>query len=108
VLSQFKKLEQDVRRDGHVRWKHVMHMMRLLLSGIAVLRDGELPVHAGEHRERLLAVRAGTVAWDEVEAWRQQLHGTLDEAYRSTALPDRPDYAAANQFLIKARRSAVR
>jgi uncharacterized protein len=107
VLSQFKKLEQDLRAKGAIRWKHVMHMLRLLLSGVALLRDGQLPVEVGAHRDRLLAVREGAVAWEEVEAWRHELHRTLDEAYRSTRLPDRPDYEAANRFLIKARRSAV-
>jgi uncharacterized protein len=107
VLSQFKKLEQDLRAKGAIRWKHVMHMVRLLLSGIALLRDGVLPVDVGPHRERLLAIRAGQVPWDEVEAWRHQLHAALDDAYRATRLPERPDYAAANRFLIDARRSAV-
>jgi hypothetical protein len=32
VLSQFKKLEADFRRDGAPKWKHVMHLIRLLLS----------------------------------------------------------------------------
>jgi uncharacterized protein len=107
VLSQFKKLEQDLRTKGAIRWQHVMHMLRLLLASIALLRDGELAVDVGSHRDRLLAVRAGGVAWEEVEAWRRELHRRLDEAYRDTRLPDRPDYEGANRFLIKARRSAV-
>jgi uncharacterized protein len=106
VLSQFKKLEQDLRAKGEIRWKHVMHMIRLLLSGIALLRDGELPVDVGPHRERLLAIRAGAMPWAEVESWRQSLHRDFDEAYRTTVLPARPDYEAANRFLIKARASA--
>jgi hypothetical protein len=84
-----------------------MHMIRLLLSGVALLRDGELPVDVGAHRERLLAIRDGALPWDEVEVWRHALHADLDQAYRSTRLPDRPDYDAVNRFLIKARRSAV-
>jgi uncharacterized protein len=107
VLSQFKKLEQDQRAKGAIRWKHVMHMLRLLLAGIALLREGELPVDVGAHRDRLLSVRQGAVAWDEVEAWRHELHGSLDDAYRVTRLPDRPDYEAANRLLLKARRSAI-
>jgi len=107
VLSQFKKLEQDMRSKGQIRWKHVMHMIRLLLSGVGLLRDGELPVDVGAHRLRLLAIREGKLAWAMVEVWRHDLHRQLDEAYRSTALPDRPDYEAANRFLIKARRSVV-
>jgi uncharacterized protein len=107
VLSQFKKLEQDVRAKGTVKGKHVMHMIRLLLSGIALLRDGILPVEVGEHRQRLLEIREGTMDWAAMETWRHQLHRELDAAYQTTSLPDRPDYAAANRYLIEARRSAV-
>ena len=106
VLSQFKKLEQDLRAKGEVRWKHVMHMIRLLLSGISLLREGELPVSVTAHRDRLLAIRAGAEPWDKIETWRHQLHGELDTAYRETCLPARPDYDAVNRFLIKARQSA--
>jgi predicted nucleotidyltransferase len=107
VLSQFRKLEQDVRNRGAIRWKHVMHMIRLLLSGVTLLREGTLIIHAGSHRDRLLAIRAGALAWEEVEIWRQELHRELDEAHRRTPLPPEPDYRAANDFLIRARRSAV-
>src|SRR5262249_60192232 len=44
VLSQFKKLEQDLRARGQIRWKHVMHLIRLLLSGVTVLREGFIPL----------------------------------------------------------------
>ncbi len=33
AMSQFKKIEQDIRNQGEVRWKHAMHLLRLLLSG---------------------------------------------------------------------------
>src|SRR5262249_30349029 len=107
VLGQFKKLEQDLRARGEVRWKHVMHLVRLLLSGIALLRDGVVIVRVEEQRDRLLAVREGQVPWQEIDAWRLDLHRELDAAYAATGLPDRPDYEAANRFLLKARRSAV-
>ncbi|NET52910.1 MAG: nucleotidyltransferase domain-containing protein, partial [Merismopedia sp. SIO2A8] len=44
VLSQFKKMEQDLRNQGRIRWKHAMHLIRLLLSGITILKDGFVPV----------------------------------------------------------------
>ena len=53
----------------------------------------------------LLAVKAGEVPWDEVDAWRLELHRDFDRAYAGTVLPERPDYEAANAFLIRARRS---
>jgi hypothetical protein len=107
VLGQFKKREQDLRARGEVRWKHVMHLVRLLLSGIALLRDRIVVVRVDEHRDRLLAIREGGVPWREVDAWRLELHRDLDAAYASTRLPDRPDYEAANRFLLKARRLAA-
>jgi len=105
VMSQFKKLEADLRNHGRIKWKHAMHLVRLLLSGITVLREGVVPVRVAAHRDRLLAVRDGRVEWDEVNTWRLELHRQLDDAYRATKLPDRPDYEAANAFLVKARRS---
>lgn len=107
VLSQFKKIEQDVRTRGAVRWKHPMHLIRLLLSGITILRDGYVPVRVEEHREALLAVRRGEMPWEEIDAWRLALHRELDAAFRQTALPERPDFERANAFLIRARRSVV-
>lgn len=107
VASQFKKLQADLRNKGAVKWKHVMHLLRLLLAGIGTLRDGTVPVHAGEHRERLLSIKRGEVPFDELEIWRLDLHRRFDAAYASTRLPDRPDYAGANALLLRARRSVL-
>lgn len=104
VLSQFKKLGQDLRNKGEVKWKHVMHLIRLLLSGIAVLRDGYVPVRVTQYRDDLLDIRRGQRKWEEVEQWRLELHRQFDNASTTTRLPDRPDYAWANAFLIKSRR----
>jgi len=108
VMSQFKKLDQDIRTSGAIKSKHAMHLVRLLLSGITVLRERTVPVAVAEHKDRLLAIRNGQVPWDEVNAWRLELHRQFDEAFRTTSLPDRPDYDAANALLVKARRSMVR
>ena len=107
VMSQFKKLEQDLRTRGHIRWKHAMHLIRLLLSGIRVLKEGLVPVDVGFHREQLLEIRYGRVEWEEVDKWRLALHKEFDEAFSKTKLPERPDYEWANEFLVKARRSRV-
>ena len=108
VISQFKKLEQDLRTVGEIRWKHAMHLIRLQLAGIAVLAEGRVPVRVEDgHRDRLLAIKRGEVPWEEIEAWRLALHERFDETLASTKLPDRPDYRWANDFLIRARRSAV-
>lgn len=107
ALSQFKKLEQDMRNAGEFRWKHAMHLLRLLLTGAATLREGYVPVQVGAHRDRLLAVKRGEFPWSEMEAWRRELHRDFEQALYDTRLPERPDYEAANRFLIEARRSVA-
>lgn len=107
VLSQFKKMQADIRNHGRVKWKHVMHLIRLLISGVRVLRDGFVPVKVDAHRDRLLSIRRGEVPWEEVEYWRLNLHKEFNAAFEATKLPERPDYERANAFLISARRRAL-
>ena len=126
AMSQFKKIEQDIRNHGdrvarsarlckegkntwrgpggQLRWKHAMHLLRLLLTGAATLRDARVPVRVEAHRERLLAVKRGEMPWAELDAWRKELHRDFEHALAETKLPERPDYEAANRFFIKARR----
>ena len=107
VMSQFKKLQKDMENQGNIKWKHAMHLIRLLLSGITALQEGFIPVPVGEHREQLLAIRRGEMSWEAVNEWRLELHKRFDAAFQTTRLPERPDYETANTFLIKARRSVL-
>ena len=107
VMSQFKKMQADIRNQRQVKWKHVMHLIRLLISGISVLREGFVSVRADEHREQLLAIKRGEMPWEETEKWRLALHAEFDKALEETTLPERPDYEKANGFLIKARHAAL-
>lgn len=107
VLSQFKKLEADFRRDGAPKWKHVMHLIRLLLSARTLLTEGELRVDVGDDRERLLAVKAGALPWEEVERWRLSLHEELDRALQKTVLPATPDVATVDAWLRSVRRRSI-
>jgi hypothetical protein len=108
ALSQFKKVEADLRTHGKIRWKHAMHLVRLLLEGITLMRDGRIDVRVSQHRDELLAIRDGSTPWEAVDARRLELQAELDEAYVTTLLPDRPDYERVNAFLVRARHSAIR
>lgn len=108
VMSQFRKMQADLRNQGRVKPKHVMHLIRLLISGIHVLREGFVPVRVEEHRSRLLAIKRGEMPWEESEAWRISLHAEFERAVGDSQLPERPDYEQANAFLIKARQAAMR
>jgi hypothetical protein len=107
VESQFKKLDQDLRNKGAIRWKHAMHLVRLLLSGITILREKAVPVRVSQHRDQLLAIRQGQLPWVDVDNWCKELQREFDSAFATTQLPDVPDFDRVDAFLIKARRSTV-
>jgi uncharacterized protein len=107
VLSQFKKLEADFRRDGAPKWKHVMHLIRLLLAAHSLLLEAKLIVDVGPHRDRLLAVKRGELSWEEVERWRLGLHEDLDNALRRTVLPATPDVTRVDSWLRSVRRRNI-
>ncbi|NUS04482.1 MAG: nucleotidyltransferase [Nonomuraea sp.] len=95
--DQFRRLD-----PAAPKWKQAMHMVRLLLSGLHLVRHGEPLVRVGEHRERLLAIRRGELPWAEVDAWRAELAAEL--ARTPAVLPERPDRDRVEDFLIGVRK----
>ncbi|WP_328791062.1 MULTISPECIES: nucleotidyltransferase domain-containing protein [unclassified Streptomyces] len=107
AASQRGKLLADVRVHGAPRWKHAMHLLRLLLSCRDLLRTGRLTIDAGPHRDRLLAVRRGELTWEEVDAWMARLQEETERALDSTVLPAEPDHARVQDFLVRTRRASA-
>jgi hypothetical protein len=107
ALGQRKKLEADVRAHGAPRWKHAMHLLRLLMSSRDLLRTGSLTIDVGDQREPLLAVRRGEVPWPRVEAWMSRLATETDEAAAGSPLPPEPDLARVEDFVIRVRRASA-
>ncbi|MFF3327216.1 DNA polymerase beta superfamily protein [Streptomyces sp. NPDC002889] len=103
-----RKLEADVRRHGAPRWKHAMHLLRLLGSCRDLLRTGELVIDVGADRERLLEVKRGEVAWPRVESWMTRLAEEADAAAHRSPLPAEPDRARVEDFLVRTRRASAR
>jgi hypothetical protein len=104
VLSQFRLMEKGLDAGGRFKAKHAMHLIRLLHSGIHALSEGEIRVDVAEHREELLAIRAGGVPFEDVRRRALELDRVFRDAFTRTILPERPDTDRVNGFLISARR----
>ncbi|MGW6836463.1 nucleotidyltransferase domain-containing protein [Streptomyces sp. NPDC054949] len=104
AAGQHGRLLADVRNHGAPRWKHAMHLLRLLGSCRDLLRTGRLEIDAGADRERLLAVRRGELGWAEVDAWMSRLTGEAEAALAGSPLPAEPDHARVEDFLTRVRR----
>src|SRR5262249_48946644 len=40
-----------LRSTGVIKWKHAMHLIRLLMAGVRVLKEGFVPVDVGDQRD---------------------------------------------------------
>ncbi|MFJ5308832.1 DNA polymerase beta superfamily protein [Streptomyces sp. NPDC088350] len=107
ALGQRRKLEADIRTHGAPRWKHAMHLLRLLMSARDVLRTGTLTIDVGDRRAPLLSVKRGELPWPEVESWMTRLATETDEAATRTPLPAEPDRHRVEDFLIRVRRASA-
>ncbi|MFE1793266.1 DNA polymerase beta superfamily protein [Streptomyces sp. NPDC059525] len=107
AVSQHRKLLADVRLHGAPRWKHAMHLLRLLLSCRDLLRTGRLDIDATPYRDRLLAVKRGELSWEEVDAWMTRLTEESESALTSTTLPAGPDLPRITDFLHRTRRASA-
>ncbi|MET8686263.1 nucleotidyltransferase domain-containing protein [Streptomyces sp. NPDC004732] len=107
ALGQRKKLDADVRTHGAPRWKHAMHLLRLLMSCRDLLRTGELTIDVGEQREPLLAVKRGELSWPEVESWMNRLAAESRSAAAHSPLPAEPDRERIEDFLFRTRRASA-
>ncbi|MET9700068.1 nucleotidyltransferase domain-containing protein [Streptomyces sp. NPDC006529] len=108
ATSQRAKLDADVRIHGAPRWKHAMHLLRLLESCLHLLRTGRLSVDVGPLREGLLAVKRGEVPWPEVETRMTRLAADCESALLTTPLPPTPDLPRVEAFLHHTRRTSAR
>ncbi|RPF39793.1 hypothetical protein EDD96_3540 [Streptomyces sp. Ag109_G2-6] len=107
AAGQHRKLVADVRLHGAPRWKHAMHLLRLLLSCRDLLRTGRLDIDATPYRDGLLAVKRGELTWEEVDTWMTRLTEEAESALASTPLPTDPDLPRVADFLHRTRRASA-
>ncbi|UQA96256.1 nucleotidyltransferase domain-containing protein [Streptomyces halobius] len=107
AAGQLKQLRADVRQRGAPRWKHAMHLLRLLASSRDLLRTGVLTPDVGRAREELLAVKRGEVPWDTVERRMARLSEEAEASVSRSPLPAEPDRARVADFLFRARRGSA-
>jgi hypothetical protein len=104
VLSQFRRMANAHKNKGTYKPKHAMHLVRLLYSGIAALRTGEILVDVSDRRDELLSIRNNDVPFDEVKTMALELDKQFQRAFDETTLPEQPDFARVDDFLIRSRR----
>lgn len=86
--------------------KNAMHLIRLLRTGVELLRDGQVNTYRPDRTE-LLEIRNGSWTLAEVLAEADRLDEALKEARAVTTLPEEPDFEAANRLVMDLTRNAL-
>lgn len=107
VLSQFRRMKKAFEKAGKFKTKHAMHLLRLQHSGISALKTGEIMIDVSHHRDLLMKVRHGEFSFQEVSDMAMQNDVDFQRAFEKTDLPEQPDFATVNDFVIEARRMAI-
>lgn len=79
--------------------KNMMHTIRLLQSAAQILATGNLNIKV-TNREELLAIKAGALEYDALLQKADDLIETIEQLYKTSALPETPDIEKAIKVLI--------
>jgi predicted nucleotidyltransferase len=93
----------EMERKSGFDLKHGMHCIRLLRSGLEILRTGELIVDrkiAGDVNE-LKAILRGDFSYEQVMKMAADLMAEIQKVDEESRLPDRPDLEQINELCIK-------
>jgi uncharacterized protein len=80
-----------------------MHCIRLLRSGLEILRSGEVFVDRQEvgDADEFRAILNGELTYEQVTELADNLVAELDRAYDDSILPHHPDLPAINELCIE-------
>ncbi|SFR27016.1 hypothetical protein SAMN04488564_110277 [Lentzea waywayandensis] len=100
VRAFTRATEMQLSRAGrNLKPKQLMHVVRLRLVGLHLLRTGRYDIAADRS---LLKIRDGSMAWDDAVTWAHRLG---DEIARAEGpLPEDPDRARVEDWLVSVRR----
>ncbi|MEV6241533.1 nucleotidyltransferase domain-containing protein [Lentzea sp. NPDC051838] len=103
VRAYTRATEMQLSRAGrNLKPKQLMHVVRLRLLGLHLVRTGELDIAADRE---LLKIRTEEMPWDDAVAWAHRLGDELRHA--DGPLPENPDRARVDDWLVSVRRRAL-
>lgn len=80
--------------------KNAAHAIRLLRMGAEFLETGQLTVYRDTDADEIRSIKRGEWTLEQVNAAAEQGFARASEAHSRSPLPDRPDFAAAEQLLL--------
>ena len=115
IVKDYDKLGKRNRKKDEMHLnKHAMHLIRLLITGIDILENGDIHTYREKEHDLLMEIRGGR--WmKEDGTYRKEFYDMvtdyelrLEEAAEKSSLPEEPDTAGIQTFLMWANEKVVR
>ena len=102
LLRNYDKLNHRNRKkdEAHLR-KHAMHLVRLYLTGIDILRGNGVHTYREKELPLLREIRAGKIPMEDVFKMAEDFEAEIKDAYLTSRLPATPDSKAIDNLLLR-------
>lgn len=102
TVKTYNKLNHRNRKkdDAHL-YKHAMHLIRLLMTGIDILNGHGIITKRTEEHALLMDIRNGHYSIDEIKRLAEEYQGKFRETANHTALPKETDPVAVENLMLK-------
>lgn len=115
IVKEYDKIgKRNKKKDDNHLNKHAMHLVRLFMMAIDILEKGEINTYREKEHELLLSIRNGEYQKadgtfsDEFYGIVADYEKKLDYAANNTILPDEPDVAKVEEFVMSVNERVVR
>lgn len=100
-VNNFDKINnRNKKKDAQHLYKHAMHLIRLYLMGIDILKNQQINTYRYKEHKLLMNIRNGKLSMQEIFNLKNDLQQEIDLAYKYCTLPDIPDYDKINNLML--------
>lgn len=118
VVKDYAKLEATGRNREAIRYdklsKHMMHLIRLYLMCLDILERREIVTYREKEHDFLMEIRDGKYLDEDNQPIPEffemvdDFEKKIDYAKQNTDLPEKPDYAKINEFVMSVNERVVK
>ena len=104
--KMLQRFEQGIGHRNHKsteakQWKHLSHLIRLLYTGIDILKYHRVITYRIKEHDLLMSIRHGEVSVEKIMDMRSKLEIQLQDAYDNTTLPAQVDLDKVNRLIVE-------
>ena len=102
IIKTYSKLNHRNNKKSEAGlYKHAMHLIRLLITGIDILEGKGIVTNRSAEHELLMDIRNGKIPFNEIFELANEYKDKFELAAKITKLPDEPNIEAIEQLMMK-------